>query len=97
MYRTASAVLVAVALISSASCGGEGERGRIQGASDEGVQPLYGNLGSLHHEITASVPQAQSYFDQGLRLLYAFNHAESVRAFEEAERLDPSCAMCAWG
>lgn len=97
MYRTASAVLVAVALISSASCAAEGERGRIQGASDEGVQPLYDNLGSLHHEITTSVPQAQSYFDQGLRLLYAFNHAESVRAFEEAERLDPSCAMCAWG
>ena len=38
MYRTASAVLVAVLRIYSASCGGEGEHGRIQGTSDEGVQ-----------------------------------------------------------
>jgi tetratricopeptide (TPR) repeat protein len=58
---------------------------------------LYDNLGSLHHEITTDVPEAQRYFDQGMRLLYAFNHAESSRSFEEAERLDPACAMCAWG
>jgi tetratricopeptide (TPR) repeat protein len=59
--------------------------------------PLYDNLGNLHHEITVRVPNSQAYFNQGLRLLYAFNHAESARAFREAERLDPSCAMCPWG
>ena len=52
------------------------------------VEKLYNNLGSLHHEITTANPEAQSYFDQGLRLLYAFNHAESGKSFEEAERLD---------
>ena len=26
-----------------------------------------------------------------------FNHAESVRAFRAAQRLDPTCAMCFWG
>jgi tetratricopeptide (TPR) repeat protein len=59
--------------------------------------PLYDNLGRYRHEITTSVPLAQRYFDQGLRLVYAFNHAEAIRAFREASRLDPACAMCAWG
>ena len=59
--------------------------------------PLYDNLGRYHSEISTSVPLAQRYFDQGLRLVYGFNHAEAVRAFLEAERLDPACAMCAWG
>lgn len=39
----------------------------------------------------------QRYFDQGLRLYYGFNHAEAIRAFEEAARQDPACAMCYWG
>jgi tetratricopeptide (TPR) repeat protein len=59
--------------------------------------PLYDNLGKHHYRITTRVPQAQRYFDQGLRLYYAFNHQESIRAFEEAARLDPGCAMCPWG
>lgn len=59
--------------------------------------PLYGNLGDHHYEITTDVPATQAYFDQGLRLYYAFNHAEAVRAFREAQRLDPTCAMCFWG
>ncbi len=67
------------------------------GAAGHDSVPLYDNLGNLHHEITVRVPNSQAYFNQGLRLLYAFNHAESARAFREAERLDPSCAMCPWG
>ncbi len=59
--------------------------------------PLYENLGSLSYRITTAEAATQRYFDQGLRLLYAFNHAESERAFREAERRDSSCAMCAWG
>jgi tetratricopeptide (TPR) repeat protein len=58
---------------------------------------LYDNLGSHHYAVTARNPLAQRYFDQGLRLAWAFNHGEAVRAFEEAERQDSSCAMCAWG
>jgi hypothetical protein len=50
--------------------------------------PLYDNLGTLHHPITTTSDQAQRYFDQGLRLVYAFNHEEAVQAFEEAARLD---------
>jgi tetratricopeptide (TPR) repeat protein len=59
--------------------------------------PLFDNLGTHHHKITTKVPLAQRYFDQGLRLVYAFNHDEAVRAFEEAARLDPNCAMAYWG
>jgi tetratricopeptide (TPR) repeat protein len=47
--------------------------------------------------VTTSVPRAQRFFDQGMRLLYAFNHAEAIRAFREAARLDPAMAMAYWG
>ncbi|MGH7331317.1 MAG: tetratricopeptide repeat protein [Candidatus Rokuibacteriota bacterium] len=59
--------------------------------------PLFDDLGTHHQKITTSSPQAQAYFDQGLRLVYAFNYDEAQRAFREATRLDPDCAMCAWG
>ena len=59
--------------------------------------PLYTDLGNHHHAITTSVPNAQQYFDQGLRLVFGFNHGEAIRAFNEAARLDPNCAMCYWG
>ncbi|MGH7628921.1 MAG: hypothetical protein ACREOF_05950 [Gemmatimonadales bacterium] len=58
--------------------------------------PLYGNLGDFHRKVTAR-PLAQRYFDQGIRLHYAFNHPEAIRAFEEGARRDPRCAMCWWG
>jgi len=58
--------------------------------------PLFDNLGTHHHAITAS-KEAQQYFDQGLRLVYAFNHDEAIKAFKEGARLDPNCAMCYWG
>jgi tetratricopeptide (TPR) repeat protein len=59
--------------------------------------PLYDDLGSHHLAVTTTSQRAQAYFDQGLRLVYGFNHGEAIRAFREAARLDPSCAMCWWG
>lgn len=59
--------------------------------------PLYENLGDHHYEISTSVSLAQRYFDQGLRLYYAFNHQEAIRSFREAQRLDPECTLCWWG
>ncbi len=59
--------------------------------------PLYTDLGAHHVPISTQVPAAQRYFDQGMRLVYGFNHAEAVRAFTEAARLDPDCAICHWG
>ncbi|MBA3558071.1 MAG: hypothetical protein H0W30_05675 [Gemmatimonadaceae bacterium] len=59
--------------------------------------PLYDNLGTHHFAISTKIPRAQQFFDQGLRLTYGFNHGEAIRAFNEAARLDPACAMCYWG
>ena len=67
------------------------------GAKTADKVPLFDNLGTHHHTITTKSPLAQRYFDQGLRLIYAFNHDEAVRAFKEAARLDPNCAMAYWG
>lgn len=58
---------------------------------------LFDNLGKHHHEISTKSPQAQAFFDQGLRLVYGFNHDEAIRSFAEAGRIDPDCAMCWWG
>lgn len=59
--------------------------------------PLFGDLGTFGRPITTSSELAQRYFDQGLVLTYGFNHAEAIRSFREASRLDPACAMCFWG
>ena len=59
--------------------------------------PLFEGMGEHQHMITTSVPAAQLYFDQGLVLAFGFNHAEAIRSFQAAQRLDPECAMCFWG
>lgn len=65
-------------------------------AGDQGP-PLYDNLGDHSYPVTTDSALAQRYFDQGLRLAYAFNHFEAWRAFKKAQALDPECAMCYWG
>lgn len=77
-----------------ASCGGDVPDAERMGADPV---PLYDDLGDHHREISSGEPQVQEYFDQGLRLYYAFNHAEAIRSFREAQRLDPECAICWWG
>ncbi len=54
-------------------------------------------VGSSHLAITTSSPEAQKWFDQGLSLLHCFWDFEALRAFREAARIDPGCAMCQWG
>jgi tetratricopeptide (TPR) repeat protein len=58
---------------------------------------LYDGLGDAHRSITTSNPEAQKYFDQGMRFTYAFNHDEATRSFAKAAELDPHCASCYWG
>lgn len=59
--------------------------------------PLFEGMGDHHYPVTTSDPWVQRYFDQGLVLDFAFNHAESARSFRAAQKLDPDCAMCYWG
>jgi tetratricopeptide (TPR) repeat protein len=66
-------------------------------AADVLPGPLLNGLGELHHPVTTQSPQTQRYFDQGLRLLFGFNHKEAIRAFRSAAYLDPDCAMAYWG
>lgn len=61
-----------------------------------GAMPFQG-LAKGHRPITTASPEAQRYFDQGLSLMWGFNHDEATRAFAKAAQLDPHCAACFWG
>jgi tetratricopeptide (TPR) repeat protein len=58
---------------------------------------LMSGVGNVHHPVSASNPEAQKFFDQGLRLIYAFNHDEAARSFQRAADLDPKLAIAYWG
>ena len=61
------------------------------------ISPLFNNLGNLNFNISSTNERVQAFFNQGLKLSYAFNHAEGHRSFMEASRLDPNSAMSYWG
>ena len=58
---------------------------------------LMTGYGDWHHPVSTKNAQAQAFFDQGLRLIYAFNHEEVARSFQRAAELDPKLAMAYWG
>ncbi|MCH7563147.1 MAG: hypothetical protein IH968_04910 [Gemmatimonadetes bacterium] len=64
--------------------------------SDE-VMPLYTTLGPYSRPITTASSEAQSYFTQGMQLMYSFRPEDARRSFKEAQARDPECAMCFWG
>ena len=64
---------------------------------DGRLSPLLSNLGKMHRPVSTKNAEAQRYFDQGLILIYGFNHGEAIRSFREAARLDPNLAMAYWG
>lgn len=65
--------------------------------STKQVSPLFDNLGNYSYSIDTKSERAQQFFNQGMRLTFAFNHAEAHRSFMEASRLDPTAAMAYWG
>src|SRR3989442_925375 len=94
---TRSIALLAIAAGLAACSAQPPHREMAHGGPLDATRPVhYDSLGSYSYPITAS-PQAQRWFDQGLRLVYGFNHYEARKAFTEAARLDPRCAMCLWG
>src|SRR3954470_24825623 len=58
---------------------------------------LYDGLGGFHRAVITKSPEAQAYFDQGMRFVWAFNHDEATRSFARAAEIDPGCASCWWG
>jgi tetratricopeptide (TPR) repeat protein len=80
-----------------AACSGQSGGHNHPAAAPPAPPVLLEGLGTHHQAITTSSREAQAYFDQGLRLVYAFNHGEAEQAFRQAVRLDPASAMCYWG
>jgi tetratricopeptide (TPR) repeat protein len=66
-------------------------------AGGEPTATLLRGMGSHHHPVSTVSADAQKFFDQGLTLVYAFNHPEAVRSFERAAELDPHMTMAYWG
>ena len=95
LRRVSTAILAAMAAVCVMSA--LATRTSAQAPQSMPIAPELEGLGTLHMPVTTAVPRAQRFFDQGLRLLYAFNHAEAIRAFREAARLDPELAMAYWG
>ena len=58
---------------------------------------IFPGLGNFHRQVTTRSPEAQAYFDQGMRFIWAFNHDEATRSFAKAAEIDPTCAACYWG
>ncbi|MGE0638782.1 MAG: hypothetical protein AB7G12_10565 [Thermoanaerobaculia bacterium] len=90
-------------LVLVVACGALGAPGAIRSQSHgatiapSGEAPLFDDLGDYHRTVSTYLPVAQRYFDQGLRLLFAFNLEEAERSFREAARVDPTCSACSWG
>jgi tetratricopeptide (TPR) repeat protein len=59
--------------------------------------PLYDDLSKYHRAVTTVSEEAQAYFDQGLALMYGFNHEAAIRSFQQAIALDSNCVMAWWG
>ncbi|MEZ5354911.1 MAG: hypothetical protein R2762_19930 [Bryobacteraceae bacterium] len=94
--RKTFALMAAVGLLGGAGCSRDaGEPGAT--TRDGRLAPVLANLGSYHRQVTTKSQDAQRFFDQGLILVYGFNHAEAIRSFQEAARIDPDCAMAYWG
>lgn len=66
-------------------------------SADAPTVPLFDNLGNYSHPISTTNSLTQRYFDQGLILSYGFNHTEAIRSFQQAAKLEPTCAICYWG
>jgi tetratricopeptide (TPR) repeat protein len=67
------------------------------GSAPTAAAPTFDKLGGVHHAVKTTSKDAQRWFDQGLFLCYGFNHPEAIRAFEQAAKADPKCAMAYWG
>src|ERR1700691_727753 len=95
VFAVAAAVLLWIAFASP----GRADSGDLQASIDAAHEPIFDGLGSLHHPVTTKTNStlAQKFFDQGLTLVYAFNHDEAAGSFEQAAQYDPDMAMAYWG
>jgi len=108
--RAARTIALAIFVLALAGCGESHKSAPAAGQHDMAMAHvpttladwahgamLFDGLGTYHRTITTNSPEAQQYFDQGMRLMWAFNHDEATRSFARAAELDPNCASCYWG
>ncbi|MBL0927899.1 MAG: tetratricopeptide repeat protein [Phycisphaerales bacterium] len=94
--RSTASLLATLLLFGPAACAGRHPpRSETAASGSTEGHPEFA-LGHHSWDVTAS-PEAQRWFNQGQRWMYAFNHDEAIRAFTRAAELDPSCAMAWWG
>jgi len=99
MNRTSLALVAATSALVLLACQSQGTTPSHAGhaaTAPAGAARVFDDLGSYTHPISCNA-EAQRFFDQGLRLVYGFNHDEARFSFEEAGRRDPECAMAWWG
>src|SRR4051812_28908793 len=90
-------LILAVFLILASNIFAQHDSPGMSMAGKEQPATLMSGLGSFHHEVSTTKMEAQRFFDQGLTLVYAFNHEAAVRSFKRAAELDPQMAMAYWG
>src|SRR5947209_8061202 len=95
MKRLLSALACLLA-VAAGVCAQQQMDGMHKSSATESASLLSG-LGALHHPVATKNAEAQRFFDQGLTLVYAFNHDEAIRSFRRAAELDPQMAMAYWG
>ena len=96
---------IALLALSAYGCGtAEAQAGSVASADMADTElvkmagaPLFEGMGAYSRKISTDSRGANRYFNQGMVLAFGFNHAESIRSFRAAQRLDPTCAMCFWG
>lgn len=90
MYRFVGAICVGALVAGAISAASAAEKKKRAPA-------LMPGLGEVHHPVSTKNRQAQQFFDQGLKLVFGFNHDEARRSFQRAAELDPKLAMAWWG
>ena len=95
--RTIMRLAAPAAFVLAAACSAAPPRTLPELQSADAI-PLHREiLGTYSWRITTRSPVAQGYFDQGLRLMYAYAVDEARQSFAQARTIDPNCAMCWWG
>src|SRR5215471_6745808 len=84
-------------MLCAIAIGFAGPAGAQEKSADKTADLSLTAVGRQHHAIRTSRKEAQDYFDQGITLLYGFNHEEAARAFQKAAELDPKSPMPLWG
>lgn len=98
LFATRLTLVAATLLVTAATGRAQSETAAAAAPrSSNLVLPVYDALGTYARKVTTASAQAQSYFDQGLRLTFGFGHPTAKQSFREAIRQDSTCAMCWWG